>query len=265
MIFQYGLLCQMENNGTMYISVLILIALFILLFFHTLNQQRKKKMDEEFKKEQLERDRLYYEAYDDLVNLIRERQHDLKNHISAILGMVYTVDNYEELVKRQKEYCKAMIDKNKETKLLLSVGSPLVTGFLYRKIEEAEALGITVDFKVDMPEAGFVVPDYEVVEILGILLDNAVEALGGEEAPIKKIYVALGNCHIAVANSGSTVGADEVERFFSRGFSTKGRGRGVGLAKLKKIASGAGGEIVVSNEDCGGINFLQFKINFLQK
>ena len=55
---------------------------------------------------------LYYEAYDELLTLVRERQHDMNNHISAIMGMLYTIDNYEELVSAQRRYLCEVMENN---------------------------------------------------------------------------------------------------------------------------------------------------------
>ena len=116
----------------------IQILFFVVLFFLAINEWQKAIVDAERKKTQLEMNKLYYDAYDELLLLIRERQHDMKNHINAILGMIYTIDNYEDLVKSQRKYCDDIVEKNKETKLLLAISNPLIAGFLYRKFQEAQ-------------------------------------------------------------------------------------------------------------------------------
>ena len=126
----------------------IQMIVFMALFFLAVNEWQKAIVDAERKKTQLEMNRLYYDAYDELLLLIRERQHDMKNHINAILGMIYTIDNYEDLVESQRKYCDDIVEKNKETKLLLSISNPLIAGFLYRKFQEAQKQKILIESTV---------------------------------------------------------------------------------------------------------------------
>ncbi len=180
----------------------IQVLLFFLLFFFALNEWKKAKVDAERKRVQIEVNRLYYAAYDELIEIIRERQHDLKNHISAIYGMIYTTDNYDDLAKMQEEYCQYIMDRNEETKLLLSAGNPLIAGFMYSKLKEAKEQGIEVNYKIKMEKVELKVPEYEIIEMLGILFDNAMEALEMQKVE-KIIYVNIiyinGKLDISVA------------------------------------------------------------------
>lgn len=242
----------------------IQIVSFTVLLFWLLYEWHKVKIDSERKKMQLEMNELYYSAYDELITLVRERQHDMKNHINAIYGMIYTIDNYEDLVRKQKEYCQYMLDKNEETKLLLSAGNPLLAGFLYKKGQEAEAKGIGMEYKIAVDSSQYNIPEYELVEVIGILVDNAIEALELLQNNMKKIRINItcnkGNMSIEVANSSKDIESNKIEEFFRADFSSKGSGRGIGLSKLKKMVKKRNGEIVVSNEEYDNTNFLQFMI-----
>lgn len=241
----------------------IQVLLFFLLFFFALNEWKKAKVDAERKRVQIEVNRLYYAAYDELIEIIRERQHDLKNHISAIYGMIYTTDNYDDLAKMQEEYCQYIMDRNEETKLLLSAGNPLIAGFMYSKLKEAKEQGIEVNYKIKMEKVELKVPEYEIIEMLGILFDNAMEALEMQKVE-KIIYVNIiyinGKLDISVANRSEEYSNRKIEEFFRWNFSTKGIGHGIGLTKLKKMVHENEGEIVVSNEEYDSTNFLQFEI-----
>ncbi len=241
----------------------IQVLLFFLLFFFALNEWKKAKVDAERKRVQIEVNRLYYAAYDELIEIIRERQHDLKNHISAIYGMIYTTDNYDDLAKMQEEYCQYIMDRNEETKLLLSAGNPLIAGFMYSKLKEAKEQGIEVNYKIKMEKVELKVPEYEIIEMLGILFDNAMEALEMQKVEkiiyVNSIYIN-GKLDISVANRSEEYSNRKIEEFFRWNFSTKGIGHGIGLTKLKKMVHENEGEIVVSNEEYDSTNFLQFEI-----
>lgn len=261
------LLMQKNNfvNNADYIQMIY----FILLLFFAIKEWQKAKADAERKKMQLEMNELYSSAYDELITLVRERQHDMKNHISAILGMIYTIDNYDDLVQKQKEYCQEIDEKSEEAKLLLKVDNPLIAGFLYQKLQEAQKQAIKVDYKVRFSEEELSIHEYEIIEVLSVLIDNAIEALKTSEDKMKKIHIFIydinDEVHILVSNNSRVFRIDEIQSFFKRGFSTKGEGRGIGLAKLKRRVDEKNGEIIVSNEIYDNINFLQFHVIFINK
>ena len=100
--------------------------------------------------------------------------------------------------------------------------------------------------------------------MIGILFDNAIEAFSNAEEERKQILVEVNNrehkIHISVANSSRIVDTKEIQSFFQPNYSSKGKGRGIGLAKLKKKVSEYAGDIIVSNEKCMDIDFLKFSI-----
>lgn len=254
----------MQKNLSINNSDFVQIIFFIVLFFLAINEWQKAIAEAERKKAQLEMNKLYYDAYDELLTLVRERQHDLKNHISAILGMVYTIDNYDDLVRSQKEYCNKVMEKSKETKLLLTAGNPLIAGFLYRKIQEAKEKGIDVEYKVIAGSSDFYIPEYELVEMLGILLDNAIEAEEESEITPKEVRVEIGDRRwqfaFLVENTSRVYSQDEIDKFFQKDFTSKGKGHGIGLTKLKKMVHEMGGDLIVTNSERSGINYLQFGV-----
>lgn len=247
----------------------IQMIVFMALFFLAVNEWQKAIVDAERKKAQLEMNRLYYDAYDELLLLIRERQHDMKNHINAILGMIYTIDNYEDLVESQRKYCDDIVEKNKETKLLLAINNPLIAGFLYRKFQEAQKQKILIECKVASKDDNYGIPEYELIEMMGILLDNAIEALNEKDETERNIFVEIEdreeNLQIMVANKSRYYDPDEICRFFQKDYSSKGKGHGIGLTKLKRIVQEKDGDIMVTNETRNESNYLQFCLIFPKK
>lgn len=242
----------------------ILGCLSLTFLFLALVERLKSRIGAEKRARQAKLGNLYYEAYDELLTLVRERQHDMNNHINAILGMIYTIDNYEDLVKSQQEYLCEVTEKNREARLLLAIEDPLIVGFIYRKIQQAEKYGIRVEHRINVKDGETGIPDYELIEILGILFDNAIEALAGsgQEDKLIRLEICCENIRlcISVSNTSRVFAADEIEQFFREDFSSKGKGRGIGLKKLKKTVLGLKGEIMVSNNRVGNVNFLEFTV-----
>lgn len=263
-------LYQIVGKRLITLEAYVQMTYFVLIILFIIYEWQKSRMDAEKKKAQLEVNRLYSDAYDQLIMLVRERQHDMKNHINAILSMIYTTEDFDELKAKQAEYCGYVIEQNEKTKLVLSSGNPLIAGFLYSKIKEAEKDNITIDYKVGIEKAKTVIPEYELVEMAGILLDNAIEALSNmrEEDFEKRIYFSIketeDNMTLVVANTSPHYEESLTEHFFESGYSSKGQSRGIGLSKLKRLVQARKGNITVYNELRDKMNYLTFEIE-LQK
>lgn len=257
---------QIMSRRTLSGEAFFQLVYFVLVLLFIIYEWQKSRMDAEKKKTQLEMNKLYYEAYDQLIMLVRERQHDMKNHINAILSLSYTTENYDELIAKQKEYCGFVMEQNEKTKLVLSSGNPLIAGFLYSKLREAEGHHIIMDYKIGFQKTEMEIPEYELVEMAGILLDNAVEALDGmeDENFIKKIFFSIketeDNIELLTANTSPYYEEDLTEYFFETGYSSKGPNRGIGLSKLKRLVQNRKGTILVYNEMRNELNYLTFEI-----
>lgn len=251
--------------GENYIQIIYFFAFTVFLIY----EWQKSKSDAEKQKMQLEMNKLYYGAYDQLLMLVRERQHDMKNHISAIMSMIYTTNDYEILAAKQKEYCNYVLEQNEQTKLLLSTENPLIVGFVYSKQAEAGAKEIEIEQHTKISNKELFLPEYELVDMMGILIDNAMDALADAPISERKIYLALTENEdgviLKVANISKHYDDDITAHFFESGYSSKGKNRGIGLSKLKRIADKWNGTITVSNELHNGMNYLSFEINIPKK
>ena len=65
---------------------------------------------------------------------------------------------------------------------------------------------------------------------------------------------------ILVANTSPYYEENMTETFFETGYSSKGKERGIGLSKLKRMVSENAGDIIVSNEKYEDENYIQFCI-----
>ena len=188
----------------------------------------------------------YEQSYEELIRDIRIKQHDFNNHITAIYGQIYTCDSLDELVDAQKSYCEKLVSDTQLYKLL-RFKDTVISGFLYQKLCDIEKREIklkcdvkTDNFKVSMPET-------VLVEILGILIDNAVEE--AEKTDEKEIVVSVEETEkgiqVSVENSSRPIAETELTSMFDLGSSTKGERRGIGLFKVKKYCLEYGAQIVV--------------------
>ena len=206
--------------------------------------------------------KLYETTFQNLIEDICARQHEFDNHINAIFSQHFLYETYDELVAAQKEYCKDVINENHYNKLL-SKGNPIILGFLYGKFSEAEKRGIDISYKINIDDLECSVPIYKIVELLGNLIKNAVEALE-DESDINKLQVVMREENsvilIKVANESKNVNYGEIQQFFKKGYSKKGKGRGYGLFNVKRICDEYGAQIQCDIKNDADSNWLMFTV-----
>lgn len=244
------------------LSDYFILGICIVLIFLLVAKWQKLERTMLIKNKEAELQKAHDKVYQELITSIRRKQHDFDNHINAIYSQHLTATTLEELVERQREYCETVVQENRFNKLL-SAGSPTLVGFLYSKFVRAEKLGCKIDYRVYIQELSCRIPLYKLIEILGILLDNAVEALEGREQKdiIIEVMETEGLLHLMVANLSPYVKQDEIRKFVQRGYSTKGNDRGLGLANVVDILLEYDCELMIYNEEIAEGNTLVFEIN----
>lgn len=205
---------------------------------------------------------LYADSFQSLVDNIRLRQHEFDNHINTIYSQHFIYNTFDDLVAAQRNYCQIITKENRFNRLL-AIENPIVIGFLYGKFIEADKLGIDVSYKISVKGMKLNVPTYKLVEILGDLINNAIEELK-RAANSRRLYVAMeekdGDIKIEVRNESEFIDYNELEKFFTKGYSRKGNNRGLGLYNIKNICDDYGLCILCSNIEIEGINWISFTI-----
>lgn len=233
---------------------LLFTVYFYILLFLLLIEWQKTRLDAEKRKVQLEINKLYYDTYEELIMSIRKKQHDFNNHINAIQGILYTAVSYEELRDQEEKYLNEITQEHQQISILTKVENPLIAGFLTVKIQEAERKGINVEHNCIFPKAKINIPEYQLIEMMGILLDNAIEAVEqmdtGKQIQIQ-LLMAEGIASFSVTNTYLVSNVKDISKFFSKGYSTKGDNRGIGLYKLKEMIQKQKGEISLLEERIG--------------
>ena len=234
-------------QGEDFIFTVYFFSMLVLLLI----EWQKTKVQAEKQKVQFQMNELYYGAYEDLILSIRKRQHDFNNHLNAIQGMIYTTNSYDELKDQQEKYMSEVMEGNEKTSILTMIENPLIAGFLSIKFQEAERKGIEIAYTCRFPDRKIKIPEYELVEMFGILLDNAIEETERLDNK-KKIWVTLSEgaekLYFDIANTCSETNKDDIARLFTKGYSNKGLNRGIGLYKLQEMIDNYHGDIYVTQD-----------------
>ncbi len=239
-----------------YISLFICVSLIFILA----GQLSKFKVISKKAETELRMHQMYEESFRNLIEEIRLRQHEFDNHISTIYSQHYTYHTYEDLVNAQKKHCELVLQENRYNKLL-SLGNSVIIGFLYGKFVEIEKQGINIMYKIKIENFDVGVPVYKLVEILGNLIKNAVEAVNTGSSIFVSVIEVSGSFEIEVRNQSRYIGYNEIDLFFSKGFSKKGNNRGLGLYNVKNICNEYSLHILCENKNIGDSNWISFTIN----
>jgi nitrogen fixation/metabolism regulation signal transduction histidine kinase len=83
---------------------------------------------------------------------------------------------------------------------------------------------------------------------LNNLVQNALESKGSSEADVVVVLRKRGGCiEAGIRDNGDGIEPDRISRIFEPKFTTKTHGLGLGLAMVRAIVQGAGGEVTVES------------------
>lgn len=227
----------------------IYICICVVLMWMMASKMQDYKMDMKYR-------RKYLEGYSDVILQMRRRHHTVANQLNAVVGMCEVCHSYEELVERQREYLGKLQNYELPTEAIV-LEEPAVVALIYEKLNQAVEKGIEVETSFHCSLVGRHVSDLEWVEILGVLLENAIEALEGYEGR-RKLWISVREneeqrVEVCIANTFRELRQEELEKFCQAGYSTKGDGRGIGLYDVKELVHKHRGELRLgSRKEMGG-------------
>lgn len=236
------------------IGLCIILALWI-------NAENEKKS----KVKELQIYELYNKTFEGAVSAIRAKQHEFDNHINALKCLQMTIENPKELICAQNEYCDKLLRENSFNNLLKTNCEPILIGFLYSKFVNARSVGINVSQEIHSINIRSKIEIIDLIEVLGVLIDNAVEALQEDFSFEKELIVKIlledrDKISIEVANRSKKYSNNEIEKFCVLGYSTKGENRGIGLSHVAEIVKKYKANFFIGNVSYNGENYLCFKI-----
>ncbi|MGN1327503.1 MAG: sensor histidine kinase, partial [Clostridia bacterium] len=181
---------------------------------------------------------LQSDTYTILHDNMRAFKHDFSNIISGIGGYVDTND----MEGLKKYYRQLLQDCNHVNNLSLlspdTINNPAVYSVLANKYYKADSLGIKITLEAFIDFSNLQMEIYEFTRILGILMDNAIEA--ASECDEKVINVIIRNDSkrnrqlLIVENTYANTDID-LDKIYEKGYSTKTKNTGLGLWEVDRI------------------------------
>lgn len=188
------------------------------------------------------------EQFADYMHSLELINHDMQKFRHDYANILSTMQGYMEIndLEGLKNYFKQHImsaegDTLKRNQRLANLSNLHITGIkglLLTKALQAEKEGIEVDIEIPGEIEEIAMNVIDISRILGIFLDNAIEATShvenGKEINIAIMKSMKDSIIIIIEN---TVQEESIllEQIFKEGFSTKGENRGKGLSTVQSI------------------------------
>lgn len=249
MLWEYNKKLILNNIIAFTSTLLIIFILNLLLCYNVIKIYEEKKIMEIHNK--------YNPIIESIIEEVRRKQHDFKNHLNTINGIVQ-VAKEEELKESLTEYIKSLRYFTQNIEDIIYIDDVLLRAIIYSKSCEAEKKHISFSYHVNNDLLKWKIRNYELSDIITNLLNNAFEAVEKnlEKTVILNVYKDGNKNIIELKNSWNPIRPEDIKRIFNRGFSTKnGKNRGYGLCNVKKIVESNGGGIQLS--------FDEFYIDFI--
>lgn len=235
-----------------YISGAVQILGVISMLFLIINLLELTK-----KESQYETQSAYIETLDELFTTVRSERHDIINHLQTIYGF-----NQLGYTSEVQNYLDELLEGSILSNEFIVTGHPALTALIYIKSGVARSNDIKFQVVVEEKIDTLGIPSFEINNILGNLINNALDAamLLDKDKRIVNINIGTDSNHyiFKVSNHGH-IKDDLIQKITQKGFSVKGGDHlGLGLYICKTLIKKYGGYMDIVNTDNQMIEFSVF-------
>lgn len=195
-----------------------------------------------------------------IVEALRAYTHEFTNKLHVLLGLLQLGD-----IQHAEAYVLRITETRAQSIGYISdrIQDPSVAALLIGKAYRAAELDIlfTLDPASTLHGNGQYLPVTGLITVLGNLIENSFDAMRGAPADVpSEVTVSIREgAHgllLSVDDTGPGMTEEVKQHIFERGFSTKGDGRGTGLALVRDIIETYNGTIRVESDLGVGTSFI---------
>ena len=224
------------DNLPIYITVISLIILlgYYIISFYSLIKTTKLQITEQ----DLEQSKQYNKTLTILHDNIRCFKHDYNNMITTLGGYISSED-----MEGLKKYYNELLQDCYKVKSLSAlnpevINNPAIYSLLTNKYHQATELDINMNIETFIDFNKLNMKVYEFTKILGILLDNAIEA--AKECNEKTINIIIRkdfkvNRQLVIVENTYKDKNIDTEKIYEKGFTSKQNNTGLGLWEIRQI------------------------------
>lgn len=233
---------EMPHLSLKIISLLIIIfTLYCILgiaFAYIYHQNYLKNMELEMRAQENERLIEYANLLEKQHDNLRIFKHDYMNILATMGGYIQLkdIDKLDKYFKQKILNGGELFKEDKHLKLIKKIHSIPVRGMLYAKLIRSQKANLDIELNVLEEIPAFTINELDVCKMLGILIDNAIEATSDSQEKKLSIHISYKQKHIYISISNSFYGTiEDTNLLYNKGYSTKGLGRGLGLYTVRTL------------------------------
>ncbi len=249
---QNGSFGRMIYNNVLHISGYLLVMLFLLL---AMRRSYLEQIKTQAKQKALQDLQDYTHNLEAMYNSLRSFKHDYVNILLSLSGYIENcdMDELRDFFEDKIFPTKNLIDQG-DYKLnqLGNISVLEIKSLLCAKMIYAHESGI--DVTIDIPDRvdSFPIDTVDLARILGIFLDNAIEAVLETETPQIGLNIIQNKDGVSIIISNCFRDNGVVlYKLKQKGFSTKSGHQGIGLSNVQKIISSYDNVLLETTMQCG--------------
>ncbi|WP_312647934.1 sensor histidine kinase [Aminipila sp.] len=245
-----------KSNNELVFRQSAVISAYTAIWFLLCSFLLKKLIENRRQKENIRLHEQYMETTENLLDGLYSEKHDFNKHLQAIQSLC-EYEEEKQAVKEIELYIEALKEKElnrKKTTVSINTGNGVVNALLYSKRKETEKRGIQLFYIPSGIFPQFPCETYEIVQIIGNLLDNAFEYVDELEEEQRIVMLCISEKEnkkqIEVRNTYFVEKSGQVSISPNKNSSTKvGERRGYGLQNVKTITFKYHGKFNIFHEE----------------
>ena len=244
---------------------LIIQLIFFWILYFSINRREKQRIHNELVENRLSNLKEYTDHLEQEQRKLRKFKHDYQNMLLSLEENLRSSDSQDakDYLQTFKQYSDNYIS---ESGLWMfndfdNVKTPYLKSILINKTSQATEQGIDVHFECRYDVDQIAMEPYDLVRIVGIAYDNAIEAVRNLDKNHRKINVMVyrtkGQTEVTIANPMQTT--ENLIHLKKEGVTTKKGHSGLGLANIEEISANYS-NVLVNYREVKGWFTIQFTI-----
>ena len=220
-----------KNIDILFMLNLVITVMYCIFSLGTLSMFNKYEVCQK----KLEYQYYHNKTLDYLMKDLRRFKHDYNNML-AVIGGYLQIKDYKALNSYFNSIAGNIRYSNYDSnKSILKIKNAGILGLILYKLDLAQEKSIQFTMKVDVEIDKLGGKVNEFCEILGILLDNAIEAANETESKKIELDICGEECNRVFVIKNSIKNRVDVDKIYEREYSTKGLNRGIGLSVVSEL------------------------------
>lgn len=223
--------------GTYFIGALLLIVgiLFVLVYF-SMKAETEARLQAQAAL--LAQQNLYVQSLERMQREMRAFRHDYKNMMSGLYlsAREGDLEPVRQLLQSMEQEFDGKVGEDiRRMTQLGNIRLIEVKGLLLTKLNEMQKQEVACRLEALYPVSRIDMELLDVTRCLGILLDNAMEAARETAVPCVDILISSLERGVSIVVKNPVKEEPALNRIWENGYSTRGEGRGLGLANYRRI------------------------------